>query len=111
MNTAHIVVLVTAKDAKEAKAIAHAVLNAQLAACVNIVGGVQSLFWWEGKVESGRETLLIIKTKKVLFQKLAAAVKSRHSYKNPEIIALPITSGSRDYLSWINTSLRKGHYD
>ena len=105
MNTRYIVVLVTAKDKKEAGKIAKGLLEAKLIACANIVEGVQSLFWWQGKIDSSKEVYLILKTKKILFKKVAVKVKSLHSYQTPEIIALPIVNGSEDYLKWINSSV------
>jgi periplasmic divalent cation tolerance protein len=104
MNTRYAVIFVTAKDKKEAGKIARGLLEAKLIACANIVEGVQSLFWWQGKIDSSEEVLLVLKTKKVLFKKVSAKVKSLHSYQTPEIIALPIVDGSDDYLSWIGSS-------
>ncbi len=101
-----IVVLVTAKDHKEAKNISDKLIQDKLAACVNIIEGVRSLFWWEGKVDQANEVLLVIKTQKVLFKKLEKAVKSAHSYTVPEIIALPIVAGNQDYLKWIKDSTK-----
>ena len=71
------------------------------AACVNIIPGVRSLFWWEGKVEEADEHLLIVKTRAALFPEVTRIVKSLHSYDVPEIIALPITDGNQDYLDWL----------
>ena len=102
MNTPTIVVLVTAKDKKEASKIARGLLEAKLIACANIVEGVGSLFWWQGKIDSSKEVCLILKTKKILFKKVIAQVKSLHSYQTPEIIALPIIAGSKDYLQWLD---------
>ena len=104
MNTQYIVILVTAKDKKEAGKIAKGLLEAKLIACANIVEGVQSLFWWQGKIDSSKEVYLILKTKKILFKKVAVKVKSLHSYQTPEIIALPIVGGSEDYLHWMGSS-------
>ena len=105
MNTRYVVVLVTAKDKKEAGKIARGLLEAKLIACANIVEGVQSLFWWQGKIDSSKEVLLVLKTKKILFKKVSARVQSLHSYQTPEIIALPIIAGSDDYLGWITSSV------
>jgi periplasmic divalent cation tolerance protein len=105
MKTQHIVVLVTVKDKKEAIKIAQGLLKAKLIACANIIDGVQSLFWWQGKIDSSKEVLLILKTKKNLFKKVCTRVKSLHSYQTPEIIALSIVNGSENYLSWINASV------
>lgn len=102
----HIVVLVTASSKEEANKIARGLLEEKLAACVNIVEGLESRFWWQGKIDSAKEVLLIIKTRKTLFNKLAKKVKSLHSYTVPEIIAFPIISGSKAYLDWINDCTR-----
>jgi len=99
-------VLVTVKDKKEAHKIAGALIRNKLAACVNILGKVESIFWWQGKVDSVSEALLIIKSKKIKIPKIIKLVKSLHSYDLPEIISLPITSGFKPYLSWINDSIR-----
>lgn len=97
----YIVVFVTAKAIPEGRKIAQAVLKQRLAACVNIVPGVESHFWWDGKLDSSQEVLLIMKTRKTLFTKLAKAVKASHSYNVPEIIALPLQAGDKPYLDWI----------
>jgi periplasmic divalent cation tolerance protein len=100
------VVLVACPTAAEAKRIARAVVNTRLAACVNILPGtVQSIYRWEGKVESARERLLLIKTSRKRLAKLQAAVKRLHSYDVPEFIAIPIAAGSAAYLSWIEESV------
>jgi periplasmic divalent cation tolerance protein len=100
-----IVVFVTAKDKEEAVKIAQGLLEDKLIACANIMEGVRSMFWWENKIDAGTEVLLVLKTKKSLFNKVDKKVKALHSYKTPEIIALPIVAGSADYLSWIRTSV------
>ena len=101
-----IVIFVTCANKIQAKKIAQALIRHKLAACVNLVNPVNSLFWWQKKVDSCKETLLIIKTKKKLFSKLEKLVKSLHSYEVPEIIALPIIMGNKKYLNWINDSTR-----
>jgi periplasmic divalent cation tolerance protein len=102
----YIVVFVTASTKKEAQKIANTLLKKKLCACVNMIDGIKSLFHWEGKIDSAEETLLVIKTKKSAYTKLEKAVKSVHSYSTPEIIALPIISGSRDYLNWIQKTVK-----
>jgi periplasmic divalent cation tolerance protein len=105
------VVLVTCSTAAEAQRIARAVVNARLAACVNILPGVvQSIYRWKGKVESARERLLLIKTSRNRLAKLQSAVERLHSYDVPEFIAIPIAAGSPAYLSWIEEGVRdSGH--
>lgn len=101
----HITVFVTAKDKEEGQKIARHLLAEKLAACVNLVPGIESFFWWEGKVDQAQEVLLIAKTQKKLFNKIVKAVRAVHSYSVPEIIALPIAAGFKDYLKWINDSV------
>jgi len=102
----YIVILVTAANKKEAKKIARALIKEKLAACVNIIENVHSLFWWQGKADTAKEVLLIAKSRKTLMNKLIKKVKSLHSYEVPEIIALPIVAGNKEYLKWINESTR-----
>jgi periplasmic divalent cation tolerance protein len=108
MKIDFITVLVTAKDKKEAAKIARGLLEAKLIACANIIEGVQSLFWWQGKIDSSKEVLLVLKTRNSLFKKVITRIKSLHSYQTPEIIALPIVNGSKDYLDWISSSVSEG---
>jgi periplasmic divalent cation tolerance protein len=102
----YIVIFITASNKKEASKIAETLIKKKLAACVNIVGKIDSRFWWQGKVDQAKESLLIVKSKKAKFAKIIRAVKSVHSYDIPEIIALPIVSGYKPYLRWINESVR-----
>jgi periplasmic divalent cation tolerance protein len=108
MKTAqYIVVLVTAKDTAEAGKIAGRLLESKLIACANIVDGVKSMFWWQGKIDHAGETILVLKTRRSLFKKIVLEVKAIHSYDTPEIIALPVIEGSSDYLKWIDASVSK----
>lgn len=99
---AHIVVFITAADAEEARLIADVLLQQKKAACVNIVPGLSSLFWWRDKIDSAKESLLIVKTRASLLDEIVKLVKEIHSYDNPEVIALPIVGGSDDYLEWLD---------
>ncbi len=101
-ETDKIVILITASSEEEAYKIAELLVNRRKAACVNIVPRVDSLFWWEGKLDSAQESLLIVKTKASLFPEIVGLVKRAHSYEVPEIIALPIITGSEDYLTWLD---------
>jgi periplasmic divalent cation tolerance protein len=98
----NVVILVTAGNKKEAEKIASGLIKERLAACVNIIEGVHSLFRWQGRVDSAKEALLVIKTRKSLMPKLIKKVKALHSYEVPEIIALPIICGDKKYLNWLN---------
>lgn len=103
-STEEIVVLITAPKEAEAVKIAKALVEKRLAACVNVISDIRSIYRWQGKIEDDTEMLLIIKTKKGLFDALAAEVKEIHSYTVPEIIALPIVQGQADYLKWLSES-------
>jgi periplasmic divalent cation tolerance protein len=102
----YIVVFVTASNKKEAEYIAVEIIKNKLAACVNIIEKVHSFFWWQAKLDSAKEALLVIKTRKVLINKLIKRIKSLHSYEVPEIIALPIIAGNKKYLEWVDESTR-----
>ena len=98
------VVLITAKDTEEAKKIASKLVEEKLIACANILSGVNSIFWWEEKVCEEQEVLMVIKTRKNLFKRIVSVVRSLHSYSVPEIIALPIVDGHKEYLNWLKSS-------
>lgn len=102
----HIVVFVSASSKDEADKIAKGLIEAKLAACVNIIGGVVSHFWWQAKLDCAQEVMLVIKTRGALFPKLAKKIKQLHSYEVAEIIALPIIKGNKAYLDWIDDSTR-----
>jgi periplasmic divalent cation tolerance protein len=101
-KTGRIIVLITTSSEEEAHRIAESLVNHKKAACVNILPRVDSLFWWEGKLDSARESLLLVKTKASLFPEIMEMVKRMHSYEVPEIIALPIIAGNEDYLKWLD---------
>jgi len=99
-----IVILITAKNVREANKIAAKLVESKLIACANVIRGIQSIYRWQGKIEKANETLLILKSKKSCLPKIIKMVKKYHSYDVPEIIALPITNGSKDYLNWIKSN-------
>ena len=101
------VVLVTCPNMASARRVAEVLLKDRLAACINIVSGLKSLFWWKGKLEEADEALLIIKTRLVLVRDLIARVKELHLYEVPEVIVLPIVEGSDEYLSWLGREVRR----
>jgi len=102
----NIIIFITAANSKEAKKIASALVKNNLVACVNIVEKIDSIFLWKKKIEKAREVLLIAKSRKDKFAKVAKLTKALHSYEVPEIIAFPIIDGYKPYLGWINDSLR-----
>jgi periplasmic divalent cation tolerance protein len=99
------VVLVSCGSIGEARKIGRGVVEKKLAACANIVPGVESIYRWKGRVERAREVLVIMKTTATRLAKLEREVKRLHSYEVPEFIVLPLTAGSRDYLNWIEQSV------
>jgi len=102
----YIVIFVTASSKKEAQKIGASLIKQKLAACVNIIDKVDSVFFWENKVQKAKEYLLVIKSTRAKFTQIAKLIKSLHSYKVPEIIALPIIVGDKPYLRWIDATLR-----
>jgi periplasmic divalent cation tolerance protein len=105
MRDVYVIVLVTCPD-RFAEKLAKMVLKRRLAACVNILGEVKSLYWWKGNLDSASESLLLIKTRSELLESLEQVVKRAHPYMNPEIIALHVDKGSRPYLDWIGEETR-----
>eukprot|EP00200_Dunaliella_tertiolecta_P003429 CAMPEP_0202339062 /NCGR_PEP_ID=MMETSP1126-20121109/1089_1 /ASSEMBLY_ACC=CAM_ASM_000457 /TAXON_ID=3047 /ORGANISM="Dunaliella tertiolecta, Strain CCMP1320" /LENGTH=124 /DNA_ID=CAMNT_0048929567 /DNA_START=477 /DNA_END=851 /DNA_ORIENTATION=+ len=92
---------VTCGNQESANKLSDQLIEANLAACVNIVPGLTSVYKWEGKVEHDQELLLIIKTKESLMPELTEFVKKNHPYDEPEVIGLPVQAGSPSYLSWV----------
>ena len=105
MEESYIVLFITTASADEAQQISKVLLEQRKVACVNIVPRVSSYFWWQDKLDSEQESLLIVKTKASLLSEIVNLVKELHSYAIPEIIALPIFGGNPDYLRWIGESV------
>jgi periplasmic divalent cation tolerance protein len=99
------IVLSTCGDRETAERIAHRLVEQSLAACVNILPGVQSVYRWQGAVESAAEVLMLIKTKAAFIQEVQSTIASLHSYEVPEFLVLPISGGSEAYMAWLETSL------
>ena len=106
MTQGYVVVLVTCGSKQEAEKVVQNLLDAKLIACGNIIGPVTSFFRWYGKSEKAEEWLALMKSRRDLFDKLAAAVKALHSYEVPEILALPVVEGAKEYLDWLESCLR-----
>src|SRR5512134_1653859 len=99
------IVLTTAGSPEDARRIAHGLIERRLAACVNIAGPVESVFRWQGKVETEPEFLLVIKTTSAAFERVRDAIKELHSYELPECVMLSVEDGSAAYLNWIGESV------
>jgi periplasmic divalent cation tolerance protein len=104
--TDKVVIFVTAGNLGEGKKIARHLVETKLAACVNIVQPMESIYCWEGKIAEEREFLLMIKSTRELFPEIEAEITKVHSYHTPEIICLPIIEGSRNYLQWVSDSVK-----
>jgi periplasmic divalent cation tolerance protein len=99
-------VLVTAPDLKTARILAKAALKARLVSCANLVPKIESHYWWQGKIESGTEVLLIFKTKKARLAALERLILDKHPYDTPEFLVLTPSAGSRKYLNWLTANCR-----
>ena len=99
-----IVVFMTAASGEEATRLAEMLVGAHLAACVQILPEMESVYRWEGKVERQSEVLLLVKTTQAKFSDLEREVRALHSYETPEIVAVPITAGSAPYLEWLRAT-------
>lgn len=106
-NSENVVIFITTGTDEEAHEVAEALLKYRGAACVNIVHGISSLFWWHDKLDSAQESLLIVKSKASLLSEIVRLVKEVHSYDVPEVIALPIIGGNPDYLDWIGKEVKQ----
>ena len=102
VDSGKVVVFVTTSGEDEAEKIAGLLLEKRKAACVSVIPRVNSRFWWQGKLDSAQESLLIVKTRAALVSELTEIVKKAHSYTVPEIVAIPIVGGNEDYLNWVD---------
>ena len=102
--TSFAIALVTAPDLKTARALARAALTARLIACANLIPKIESHYRWRGKIESGAEVLLILKTQKSKLAALEKLVLAKHPYDTPELLVLPLSAGNKKYLAWLSAS-------
>lgn len=105
MTDVHCIVLCTVPDAATAETLAHALLEARLAACVNILPGMTSIYRWQGQLQQDTELLLVAKSRRDHFEALCSCLRGLHPYELPEIIAVPIVDGLPAYLGWIDQNL------
>jgi periplasmic divalent cation tolerance protein len=100
------IVLVTTPDLRTARKLVRLVLQARLAACGNLIPGVESHYWWQGKIETSREVLILFKTTAATLSALEKLILRNHPYDTPEVIAISLTQGARSYLDWIQQSAK-----
>ena len=103
----YIIVFTNCASAEKAAKIATALVAQKLAACVNIVDSMNSVYLWQGKIEHSKETLLMIKTRQALYKSVQKAIQEMHEYELPEIIAVPIEAGETNYLNWVQSATDK----
>ena len=106
MTKQYIQVITTTEKKEDAEKIAKALVEKRLAGCVQIVGPTLSTYWWKNNIETAEEWLCFIKSKGDLYDELEKEIKKIHPYETPEIIALPVVAGSKDYLEWLNNELK-----
>jgi periplasmic divalent cation tolerance protein len=102
----HVLVVTTLPDRDAAAALGRALVEARLAACISVGRPVQSIYHWRGAIETSTEVPLTIKTRAALFDAVAAAIRARHPYELPEVLAVPVCDGTTDYLAWIDAETR-----
>ena len=103
----YIQIYTTTENKKDAERIVKVLLEKRLAGCIQVVGPIESTYWWKGNIETAEEWLCGIKSKKSLYEQLEKVIKETHPYENPEIIAMPIVAGSGDYLEWLRNELKE----
>ena len=107
MTEDYIQVITTTENKKDAEKIASVLVEKRLAGCVQILGPITSTYHWKSSVETAKEWLCLIKSKKNFYEEIEKTIKEIHSYETPEIIATPVVAGSRDYLEWLSDELKK----
>lgn len=103
----YIQVITTTGSKEEAEKISQAVVEKRLAGCAQVLGPIVSTYWWKGKIEKAEEWLCLIKSRTDLYQELESLIREVHSYEVPEILAMPIAKGSKSYLDWLRSELKK----
>ncbi len=99
----HCLVITTCPDSDSAETLARHLVEIRLAACVNILPGIRSVYQWKGELVTDVEQLLLVKTRRDVYPQVEAAIRAKHPYELPEVIAVPFAQGSGDYLAWINS--------
>jgi len=107
MTEDYIQVLTATASRDDAQRIATALVEQRLAACVQVIGPIASTYWWQGRVEQAEEWLCLIKSRRALYAELEQAIRARHPYETPEIMAVPVVAASQPYLHWLSQELRQ----
>ncbi len=107
MMEEYIQVVTAIEKREDAEKIAKALVEKRLAACVQILGPIVSTYWWKDNIETAEEWLCVIKSKKDVYEELEKSIKEIHPYETPEIFALPVVAGSKDYLKWLSNEVKK----
>ena len=105
MRSKYILIFITCPSVREAKRIVDRLLRARLIACANLINPVRSYFWWKGRIDQAKEVLVLAKTTKDKFKIAEKKIKALHSYEVPEIVAIDISRGEKEYLRWIGESV------
>ena len=105
-SRAYAVALVTAPDVPAARQLAESALQARLAACVNLIPKIESHYWWQGKLETSAEMLMLFKTPKAKLPALEQHILKNHPYDTPEFVVLPLSAGNQRYLDWLGNSVK-----
>lgn len=105
MQPIYQIILCTCPDRESAEKIARQLINDKIAACINILPGITSIYTWQGNIETEQEHLLLIKTRKDRFQAIEKSIQTSHPYEIPEIIAIPVENGLAEYMQWIESCL------
>ena len=111
MTKEHIQIFTTTEKRKDAEKIAHILVQKRLAGCVQIIGPISSTYWWKKKIQTAEEWLCLIKSEKSLYKELEKTIKEIHPYETPEITAVPIVTGSKEYLRWLDEEVRRQPLD
>lgn len=107
----YVLIITTTNSKEEAEMISQTLVGKGLAGCVQILGPITSTYWWKGKFEKAEEWLCIIKSRKDLFKELESVIRAVHSYEVPEIVAIPVVKGSKNYLDWLKSHMKKRSLD
>jgi len=103
----YVQVITVAGNKEEAEKISHAVVEKRLAGCAQVLGPITSTYWWKGKIEKAEEWVCLMKSRTDLYQELESTIRQVHSYEVPEILVMPIAKGSKGYLDWLESELKK----